>query len=110
MEPLPSWTQTGAVLGLEGGTETVLRDLEKLNPMTTDGVTGGGLPVSALWLQDWSGERDFKIADEEQRVGLWWNWEVRWWAISPRASWLTKSLCPRLYLGKHDKWRQRYFK
>ena len=33
--------------------------------------------VAAVWLQDWSGLRNFSGKGELDRVGLWWNWEVR---------------------------------
>jgi len=32
--------------------------------------------VAGVWLQDWTGQRNFSGANELPRVGLWWNWEV----------------------------------
>ena len=34
--------------------------------------------VAGIWLQDWTGERRFNNSGHDiQRLGLWWNWEVR---------------------------------
>jgi alpha-glucosidase len=51
MQPLPAWTQTGAVVGLEGGTEEVLHLTERL--------LGNKVPVplAGVWVQDWVGLR-----------------------------------------------------
>jgi alpha-glucosidase len=63
MRPLPGWILSGAVVGLQGGTERVSEiygDLEAL-----------GTPVAALWLQDWVGQRETEFGTQ-----LWWNWEL----------------------------------
>ena len=62
MKPLPSWITEGAVLGLEGGEIKVKQILQKVSSVPQ-------LPISAVWIQDWSGQRDFG-----SRVGVWWNW------------------------------------
>eukprot|EP00899_Mesostigma_viride_P012381 jgi/Mesvir1/21143/Mv14191-RA.2 len=62
-KPLPAWTGRGAVVGLQGGTAELLRKYERLK--------GAGVPMAALWVQDWSGKRRTSLADR-----LWWNWEV----------------------------------
>merc|ERR1712166_16807 len=64
-QPLPRWLTSGAVLGLEGGRNVVTQVLSKIRAQAPT------MPISALWLQDWTGERNFS-----NRVGLWWNWEV----------------------------------
>ncbi len=43
MSPLPAWTQTGAIVGFEGGTEAVLN--------ITSLLAQHGVPVAAMWLQ-----------------------------------------------------------
>lgn len=44
MQALPDWTQQGAIVGLSGGTETVLRHYQQLHDSE--------VPVAALWLPD----------------------------------------------------------
>jgi len=75
MKPLPRWLTSGAVLGLEGGQKAVSAVLDQIQTFDAD------LPISALWLQDWTGEREFvdKLPLNHSyidRVGLWWNWEI----------------------------------
>ena len=41
----PSWTQHGAVVGLEGGTANVSRIVKSLQD--------AGVPLAGIWLQDW---------------------------------------------------------
>ncbi|KAL2501900.1 Sulfoquinovosidase [Forsythia ovata] len=60
---LPDWIISGAVVGLQGGTETVRHIWKELQTHET--------PVSAFWLQDWVGQRKTVIGSQ-----LWWNWEV----------------------------------
>ncbi|XP_050381679.1 uncharacterized protein LOC126798688 isoform X2 [Argentina anserina] len=60
---LPDWIISGAVVGMQGGTESVRRiwnELESYN-----------VPISAFWLQDWVGQRETLVGSQ-----LWWNWEV----------------------------------
>ena len=47
MAPLPEWVQKGAVVGLEGGTVAVQN--------LTSKVLAAGVPLVAVWVQDWSG-------------------------------------------------------
>ncbi|TVU22609.1 hypothetical protein EJB05_32320, partial [Eragrostis curvula] len=60
---LPRWITSGAVVGMQGGTDTVRRVLKQLQDYD--------VPVSAFWLQDWVGQRKTAIGSQ-----LWWNWEV----------------------------------
>jgi alpha-glucosidase len=62
-DPPPDWTQDGAVVGLQGGTEEVRADLATLRE--------AGVPVAAVWLQDWSGRRVTDFGDRLQ-----WNWTL----------------------------------
>ncbi|OEL24209.1 Sulfoquinovosidase [Dichanthelium oligosanthes] len=60
---LPRWITSGAVVGMQGGTDTVRRVWNQLQEYD--------VPVSAFWLQDWVGQRKTSIGSQ-----LWWNWEV----------------------------------
>ena len=73
MPPLPKWVGQGAVLGLQGGTDSVLSTIAQVEK-----VWGNLSDVAAVWLQDWTGQRTFgsNSGRDLPRVGLWWNWEV----------------------------------
>ncbi|KAG5555986.1 hypothetical protein RHGRI_006576 [Rhododendron griersonianum] len=60
---LPEWIISGAVVGMQGGTDFVRDVWDKLQAYD--------VPVSAFWLQDWVGQRKTVIGSQ-----LWWNWEV----------------------------------
>lgn len=60
---LPRWITSGAVVGMQGGTDAVRRVWSQLRDHD--------VPVSAFWLQDWVGQRKTAIGSQ-----LWWNWEV----------------------------------
>jgi alpha-glucosidase len=60
---LPRWLLDGAVLGLQGGTEKVRR--------VVDEMTAAGSVLSAVWLQDWTGQRQAQLGDR-----LWWTWQL----------------------------------
>jgi alpha-glucosidase (family GH31 glycosyl hydrolase) len=63
MRPLPEWILSGAIVGLQGGTDRVLNIFGRLEALET--------PVAALWLQDWVGQRQTSFGTQ-----LWWNWEL----------------------------------
>lgn len=63
MKPLPEWSQRGAIVGLEGGTEEVVELVDRLD--TND------VPVAGVWLQDWVGLRNAYDGDR-----LLWNWHL----------------------------------
>jgi len=63
IRPLPEWIMSGAVVGLQGGTDRALRISDELESL--------GTPVAALWLQDWVGQRKTSFGTQ-----LWWNWEL----------------------------------
>ena len=63
MPMLPSWIQSGAVIGMQGGTEAVRSMAKRLQD--------AGAPVAAFWLQDWVGARRTSVGSQ-----LWWNWEL----------------------------------
>ncbi|KAI9143798.1 glycosyl hydrolases family 31-domain-containing protein [Paraphysoderma sedebokerense] len=66
MKPLPSWTQQGAIAGIQGGSERV-RSLVKT-------CKDNDVALAGVWLQDWVGNRPQKIGSITYER-LWWNWE-----------------------------------
>lgn len=60
---LTEWTQDGAIIGLQGGTEVVREHVANL--------TDAGTAISAVWLQDWTGQRTTSFGDR-----LWWTWQL----------------------------------
>ena len=72
MKPLPSWVGSGAVLGLQGGTDEVVKTIQRVEQQW-----GNLSDVAAVWLQDWTGQHQFNGKNDLPRVGLWWNWEVQ---------------------------------
>jgi alpha-glucosidase len=63
LPPLPDWTQRGAIVGLQGGTERVRGILRQLDE--------AGVPLAGAWLQDWVGQRSTSFGKQ-----LWWNWSL----------------------------------
>ena len=61
-QPQPSF-MFKTILGLQGGTDTVLRKLKVL--------TDAGVNPSALWIQDWCGRRVTPFGKQ-----LLWNWQL----------------------------------
>ena len=59
----PKWLQSGAIIGMQGGTKAVQTMKEKLSAHKT--------PIAAFWLQDWVGSRKTSVGKQ-----LWWNWEI----------------------------------
>ena len=59
---LPEWVYDGMILGVQGGTQTMLEKLET--------ARSAGIPVSGLWIQDWEGRRVTAVGKQ-----LFWNWE-----------------------------------
>ena len=59
---LPKWAVEGAILGVQGGTEVMMK---KYN----DAVTAG-TAVSGIWIQDWEGRRVTAVGKQLQ-----WNWQ-----------------------------------
>ncbi|XP_074320564.1 uncharacterized protein LOC141657287 [Silene latifolia] len=60
---LPHWIISGAVVGMQGGTQAVQDTLDTLKAYD--------VPISSFWLQDWVGQRETLVGSQ-----LWWNWEV----------------------------------
>ncbi|KAJ7514003.1 hypothetical protein O6H91_23G022100 [Diphasiastrum complanatum] len=63
MKALPDWILEGAIIGIQGGTDTVKRIWKQLQEHD--------VPIAAFWLQDWVGQRTTSVGSQ-----LWWNWEV----------------------------------
>ncbi|GMH93105.1 hypothetical protein TrST_g13721 [Triparma strigata] len=63
MSALPEWTQEGAIIGLEGGSDIVEEKMASL--MAAD------IPIKGLWLQDWAGLHHSYDGDRLQ-----WNWRL----------------------------------
>lgn len=59
---LPEWVYNGMILGVQGGTETMLSKLKT--------ARSSGIPVSGVWIQDWEGRRVTAVGKQ-----LFWNWE-----------------------------------
>ena len=57
------WTTSGAIVGLQGGTEGVRRQV--------DSLLEAGAAISGVWLQDWSGQRTTSFGER-----LWWTWQL----------------------------------
>jgi alpha-glucosidase len=63
VRPLPPWVHAGAIVGLQGGTARVRAVLARLD--------AAGVPLAAVWLQDWTGERRTSFGAQ-----LWWSWQL----------------------------------
>lgn len=59
---LPSWIYDGIILGIQGGTETCLAKLKRMQD--------GHVPVVGIWAQDWQGEKYTSFGKR-----LRWNWQ-----------------------------------
>jgi len=60
--PLPSWMYQGIILGVQGGQTIVRQKLKR--------AIEAGIPVAALWCQDWQGTRMTEYGKQ-----LFWNWQ-----------------------------------
>ena len=60
---LPDWCFEGMILGVQGGTETILSK--------AFAMLDAGAKISAIWSQDWSGELRTVMGKQ-----VWWNWEA----------------------------------
>ena len=60
---LPDWCLEGMILGVQGGTETVLKK--------AFAMLDAGAKINGVWCQDWCGENRTVMGKQ-----VWWNWEV----------------------------------
>lgn len=63
MQPLPDWIHSGAIVGLQGGSERVRAAVGTLRD--------AGVPLAGVWIQDWVGQRETSFGRQ-----LWWSWSV----------------------------------
>ena len=63
MEPLPDWTQTGAIIRSYGGSEGAYARVQEMKE------ANGAL--AALWVEDWVGTRQTVTGTR-----MWWNWDI----------------------------------
>jgi sulfoquinovosidase len=63
MKPLPDWVDRGAIVGIQGGTASVLARVAALR--------AAGVPLAGVWLQDWVGQRTTSFGSR-----LLWNWTL----------------------------------
>ncbi len=59
---LPDWVFDGHILGIQGGTDTLLSKIKT--------AQDAGIPVNGAWIQDWEGRRVTAVGKQ-----LCWNWE-----------------------------------
>ncbi|MGL5099344.1 MAG: alpha-glucosidase [Fusobacteriaceae bacterium] len=62
---LPDWIYNGVILGVQGGTEVMLK---KVNA-----ALDAGIKVAAVWCQDWQGKR---ITSFGKRLNWNWKWNA----------------------------------
>lgn len=60
---IPSWCMDGMILGIQGGTQTILDK--------TLSMLDAGAKICGVWSQDWSGEKRTIMGKQ-----VWWNWEL----------------------------------
>ncbi|HEY8542335.1 MAG TPA: alpha-glucosidase, partial [Pseudothermotoga sp.] len=59
---IAEWILDGAILGIQGGTHTMLEKIEKMR--------NKGLKIAGVWIQDWEGKRITTFGKQ-----LMWNWQ-----------------------------------
>ena len=59
---LPDWVYDGYILGIQGGTDIMMRKVQK--------ALDAGIKVNGVWIQDWEGRRITAAGKQ-----LMWNWE-----------------------------------
>ncbi|GAA5802552.1 hypothetical protein HPULCUR_008022 [Helicostylum pulchrum] len=67
MQPLPDWVSEGVIAGIQGGSAKVKQIVQKLQQHQ--------IPLSAVCLQDWTGQRLQDGGRGTQYTRHWWNWE-----------------------------------
>ncbi len=59
---LPSWTEDGAILAIQGGIDVIKKKIEH--------ARSNGIEISGIWSQDWSGHIETSFGYQ-----VFWNWE-----------------------------------
>ena len=76
---LPEWVYNGAILGVQGGTDTMLMRLEDARAHGIQvelDAKHESLKVAGMWIQDWSGKI---VTDFGTRVFWNWRWNETWY-------------------------------
>lgn len=60
--PLPDWVYNGYILGIQGGTDVMMKKV--------DTALENGIAVNGVWIQDWEGRRITAAGKQ-----LFWNWQ-----------------------------------
>lgn len=60
---LPDWVYDGEILGVQGGTEVMMKK--------TETALSHNMAVNGVWIQDWEGRRVTAVGKQ-----LYWNWEA----------------------------------
>lgn len=63
MDPLPDWTQQGAIVRTRGGSDAARAIVARARKFD--------VPLAAVWIEDWAGERETIFGRR-----MWWNWVV----------------------------------
>lgn len=75
----PARALEGVILGADGGEQAVRSALRTI----MQAAENDSSLVSGVWIQDWSGVRQFGLPGLP-RTGLWWNWE---WSTRDYPNW-----------------------
>ena len=67
MFPLPDWVSEGAIATIQGGEKKVKDILQKLRQYN--------VPLAAVLIQDWTGQRMQETGRGISYTRHWWNWE-----------------------------------
>lgn len=67
MLPLPDWVSDGVIAGIQGGKDKTRQIVQKLRQCN--------VPLSAVFIQDWTGQRLQDAGRGAQYTRQWWNWE-----------------------------------
>lgn len=67
MLPLPDWVSEGAIASIQGGAQKTKEIIQKLRQ--------NNVPLAAVFLQDWTGQRSQEAGRGVKYTRHWWNWE-----------------------------------
>lgn len=67
MLPLPDWVSDGVIAGIQGGQQKAKEIVQQLRQHN--------VPVSAMFIQDWTGQRLQDAGRGMRYTRHWWNWE-----------------------------------
>ncbi|KAI9473929.1 MAG: glycosyl hydrolases family 31-domain-containing protein [Benjaminiella poitrasii] len=64
---LPNWVSEGVIAGIQGGTEKIKDIIQHLKEHQ--------IPIAAVFIQDWTGQRLQDAGNGVRFTRHWWNWE-----------------------------------